>query len=749
MRNIFIILLLFALQVEAQDKRVTDWVDPFIGTDSFDNNSLPGNVYPGATYPFGMIQLSPDTQKDILVVCGGYYWKDKEIYGFSHSHISGTGIADLYDILVMPTCGKSAELLDKLKTPDKQIKSSFSHKNEYAEPGYYSVLLNDSKVKVELTTSEHVGLHRYVYPSKSKKFVVVDLNHGITKDRKWFPFKLLDGYSRVLNDSTIIGYRFATGWARLRKVYFALRTNQPISHCSFITWGNVLSTKNTVAETWNDRPLRALLEFNSDKKDTVEIKISLSTVSSENALNNIITETGRKDFDKVKEDTQLAWEKELSKIEIKGDLEQKKLFYTALYRTFLQPNNIADVNGEYTRGDFTIGKLKPGEPYFTQFSLWDTFRAAHPLYTILQSQRTAQIINSMLDFYDVKGILPVWHLWGVDNYCMIGNHAIPVIVDAYKKGIRGFDYSRAYEAIKGSANSSHVFTSYPMFLDQYGYYPHDGNIHESVSVTLESSFDDWCVAQMAKSLEKYDDFSYFYNRSKCYRNLFDIKSGFFRPKLKNGSFFAPFDPYSYYGDGQRKFYTEANAFQYQFSPVHEIDTLVEMMGGKRKAMLLLDNVFNDQKKDTIIEENASGFIGQYAHGNEPCHHYAYIYNYLGNHRKTEEQLQKIVKSMYRPTPQGLCGNDDCGQMSAWLVFTMMGFYPLNPASGVYEIGTPFLPYAKIKNDNGSYFEIIAHNLSDKNIHIKKIALNGEICKDYKLTHSDIIKGGKIEFFMGK
>lgn len=746
LRRCVLLLFLVGFKCMIFAQSVTDYVNVFIGTSSFNESSLPANTYPGATVPFGMVQLSPDTQKEVLTMCSGYYYNDINIYGFSHTHASGTGIADLLDISLLPISDNKDTILAKMANKDKLVYSRYRHETEKAFPGYYKVYLDDYNIDVELTATQHVGVHKYTYFGEKDRLLALNLDYGITKTRKWFPLKLIDGFIKILDEKTVWGYRIVTGWGRLRKIYFAIKFSEPLKKYMFLHDG-VEFKGNDLVETSLDKPIRALFQFASSTK-SLDVRVGLSTVSSSNALLNINEETSSLNFKEIQDAAKEQWENVLSKIEVKGTDKQKVLFYSALYRTMQQPNNIADVNGEYTRGDFTLGRMPNGGAYYSQFSLWDTYRAVHPLYTLIQPERVPDFINSMLDFYDTKGILPIWQIWGVENFCMIGNHALPIIADAYSKDIKGIDYKKAYLAMKQSALTSHPYTSYPYLLDKYGYYPHDANLWESVSSSLETSFDDWCVYLLSLKYGSQKEQKYFSQRAELYRNLYDKETGFFRPRLKNGKFVDDFSPFSYYGDGKRKYYTEGNAFHYQFNPIHSLDTLIMLMGGKKGLEKKLDAMFTLKTPSNVtLEENASGFIGQYVHGNEPCHHYAYLYNYTNSSFKTQKMVRRIIDDMYDITPNGLSGNDDCGQMSAWLVFSMMGFYPLNPAIGEYEIGTPSFPYVKINNPNGTNFIIKAHNVSDKNKFIKEILLNGKIYKGHSISHKTITSGGVIEFFM--
>lgn len=726
--------------VNAQtNQKVTAYVNPFIGTGPVNGSSLSGNNYPGATVPFGMVQLSPDT-KDApdWGAASGYDYNDKTIAGFSHTHLSGTGVAEMFDVLLMPTTGKVQTVAGEDSKPYSGYRSRFSHSEESAKPGYYKVKLSDYNVLAELTATTHAGFHRYTFSKDSAAHVVLDLNHSLNKG-SWGT-RIIQSQVRMINDHTIAGYRIITGWAKMRKVYFYAQFSKPVTRQIMVD-GNTTYENNQVINGGN---VRAVFDFDSKDGKPVLVKLGISPVSIENAQQNLETEIKGWDFDQVAADADQSWEKELSKIKVTGTPEKKEIFYTSLYHAFLQPHTMSDVNGDYIGSDFVTRNNKKGTFYST-FSLWDTYRAAHPLYTLVQEDRTADFVNSMLLQYDTYGYLPIWQFWGQENYCMIGNHAIPVIVDAIFKGIKGIDVTKAYEAVKASSERSHPNSPYHIW-EKYKYMPENLQT-QSVSITLEMAYDDWCVAQLAKKLGKTEDHKHFTERSEYYRNLYDSKSGFFRAKDDQGKWIEPFNPLQYGSNGGHPF-TEGNAWQYFWYVPQNVKGMIGLTGGDQKFIAKLDTFFTLKDLPGEVNGNASGFIGQYAHGNEPSHHVAYLYNYAGQPWKTQYYAAKVVNELYNNTFSGYAGNEDCGQMSSWYVLSAMGFYPVNPASGVYVIGSPALNSAAIQLADGKTFTIKADKPSAKNVYIQSAKLNGKPYSKTYITHSDISKGGTLEFVMG-
>lgn len=726
MKRLVNLLAAFILSVNCiSAQNLTRWVNPFIGTGAV-QSSLSGNNYPGATVPFGMVQLSPDTREaPDWAQASGYDYNDSIIYGFSHTRLSGTGASDFIDILLFPTIS------------DKR-KSTFTHQHEQARPGYYQVLLKDEKIQAELTASVHVGVHRYTCSDGDQLKLWLDLDHSANKG-SWNR-RIIQSQLRMVSPTVVEGYRIITGWAKLRKIYFHLEFSQPILSNQLYD-GNRMYENTPVI---NGTELRGLFCF--DKKWNKELicKVALSPVSIENARLNMATEVPGWDFEYIARAAETSWEKELRKIIIQGTDLQKKIFYTALYHTMVQPNTMSDVNGEYMASDYVTRSVAKEEVHYSTFSLWDTFRAAHPLYTLMHTHRIPDFVKSMMRQYDYYGYLPVWQLWGQDNYCMIGNHSIPVIVDAVLKGVAGVDEEKAYEAVFNSSIVSHPNSPFEVW-EKYGYMPE--NIQtQSVSITLEQAFDDWCVAQLAKRLGKEKDYNHFMKRSAFYRNLFNSKTGFFQPKNDKGEWIEPFDPYKYGANGGYPF-TEGNAWQYFWYVPQNIPDLISLTGGNKAFVAKLDTFFTVSYQSGALNDNASGFVGQYAHGNEPSHHVAYLYACAGEPWKTQKYVAYIMNELYNDSSSGYAGNDDCGEMSAWYVFGALGFYPVNPVSGEYVIGTPMLEEAVIQLPGRKTFTVKAPRKEDNEVYICSMKLNGEKYTKNYITHQDIMKGGILEFVM--
>lgn len=726
MKRLVNLLAAFILSVNCiSAQNLTRWVNPFIGTGAV-QSSLSGNNYPGATVPFGMVQLSPDTREaPDWAQASGYDYNDSIIYGFSHTRLSGTGASDFIDILLFPTIS------------DKR-KSTFTHQHEQARPGYYQVLLKDEKIQAELTASVHVGVHRYTCSDGDQLKLWLDLDHSANKG-SWNR-RIIQSQLRMVSPTVVEGYRIITGWAKLRKIYFHLEFSQPVLSNQLYD-GNRMYENTPVI---NGTELRGLFCF--DKKWNKELicKVALSLVSIENARLNMVTEVPGWDFEYIARAAETSWEKELKKMIIQGTDLQKKIFYTALYHTMVQPNTMSDVNGEYMASDYVTRSVAKGEVHYSTFSLWDTFRAAHPLYTLIHTHRIPDFVKSMMRQYDYYGYLPVWQLWGQDNYCMIGNHSIPVIVDAVLKGVAGVDEEKAYEAVFNSSIVSHPNSPFEVW-EKYGYMPE--NIQtQSVSITLEQAFDDWCVAQLAKRLGKEKDYNHFMKRSAFYRNLFNSKTGFFQPKNDKGEWIEPFDPYKYGANGGYPF-TEGNAWQYFWYVPQNIPDLISLTGGNKAFVAKLDTFFTVSYQSGALNDNASGFVGQYAHSNEPSHHVAYLYACAGEPWKTQKYVAYIMNELYNDSSSGYAGNDDCGEMSAWYVFGALGFYPVNPVSGEYVIGTPMLEEAVIQLPDRKTFTVKAPRKEDNEVYICSMKLNGEKYTKNYITHQDIMKGGILEFVM--
>ena len=601
-------------------------------------------------------------------------------------------------------------------------------------------MLKDEGINAELTTTQRNGIHRYQYPAGKDAEIILDMDHSA--DKGSWGRRIINSQIRILNDHAVEGYRIITGWAKLRKIYFYMEFSSPILTSTLRDGGRVHENTAVI----NGTNLHGCFRFGQLNGKPLTCKVALSSVSMENARQNMEQEAPHWDFDRYVAAADADWEKQLGKIEVKGTEVQKEIFYTALYHTMIQPNTMSDVNGEYMAADYTTRKVANNETHYTTFSLWDTFRASHPLYTLLEPERVTDFVKSMIRQYEYYGYLPIWQLWGQDNYCMIGNHSIPVITDAILKGIPGIDVEKAYEAVYNSSVTSHPNSPFEVW-EKYGFMPE--NIQtQSVSITLEQAFDDWCVAQLAAKLNKDADYQRFHKRSEYYRNLFHPKTKFFQSKNDKGEWIEPFDPYQYGGNGGHPF-TEGNAWQYFWYVPHNIQALMELTGGTKAFEQKLDTFFTSTYKSEQMNHNASGFVGQYAHGNEPSHHVAYLYNFAGQPWKTQKYVSHILNTLYNNTSSGYAGNDDCGQMSAWYVFSAMGFYPVNPADGRYIIGSPLLDECTLKLAGNKEFRIRTIRKSPEDIYIQSVTLNGKKHKDFFITHQDIMNGGTMVFKMGK
>lgn len=707
MKTLSLILLLGINTVLlSQTKDYSALVNPFIGTGGH------GHTYPGASEPFGFMQLSPDSRIDGWDGCGGYHYSDSVIYGFSHTHLSGTGVSDLGDVLIMPFNG-----VNQWKNGSDGrdgYGSGFSHKNETANAGYYSVLLNDSDIKVELTSSAHGGFHKYHYANKNERKLIIDLDH-----RDY----LIDAQIQMLNDSTLIGKRISKGWAQEQHIYFVIQLSEKIED------------RYTIKNESNFFS-KLILKFNNESNELL-IKVGISAVDIEGAIKNLETEIPHWNFEKTKAANKQKWNSELGKINVEtGDSEKEIIFYTALYHSYLAPNIFSDVDGRYRGTDLKIHHSDSKQ--YTIFSLWDTFRAAHPLYTITQKDRTLDFINTFLNHYKKGGILPIWELNANYTKCMIGYHAIPVITDAYVKGIKDFDTDLALEAMLHSAELKHL----GLEAYQKNGFIGSQDESESVSKTLEYAYDDWCIAVFADSLGKDSIADMYYSRALFYKNVYNPDSKFMEPKF-NGGFKASFRPDEVTFD-----YTEANSWQYSLFAPHDVNGLIDLIGGKDELETWLDNLFTTSSETVGRHQvDITGLIGQYAHGNEPSHHMAYLYNFTNNAHKTQKYLHQILTELYTNTPDGLSGNEDCGQMSAWYVLSSIGIYSLTPGSDKYMLGTPLFNHSHINLENGKTFNIIANNLNDDNIYVKSVLLNDKPLNRYYITHSELMNGGTLVFDM--
>ena len=753
--NLLLILALFSALQTGIVKSPAKYVNPFIGTEKM------GHTYPGATVPFGMVQLSPDTDtlsysengvynKDVYKYCAGYQYTDSTIVGFSHTHFSGTGHSDLGDILIIPTTGA---LRLNPGTADRHLegfRSLFRHETECAEPGYYSVLLDDYGIKAQLTATTRVGIHKYTFPQSDNAHIILDLVHGIYN----YPGKNIWTFVRVENGTTITGYRQTNGWGRTRTQYFAIKFSKPFKSYGYKSFSNNQIYKGFWRKFNQESnfpemaapQLRAYFDFDTNEGEEIMIRVALSPVSTDNALLNLEHEAPHKDFNLYRTLAFERWDNELRKIEIEALKDDDLInFYTSLYHSFIGTTEYMDINGEYRGIDQNVHKAD-GFTNYTTLSLWDTYRALHPLFNIIQQKRNSDIMNSMLAHYDqsVHKMLPVWSHHANENWCMIGYHSVSLLADAMVKNIKGFDYEKALSAAVSTAGNK-----YYDGLEDYikrGFVPEDisGN---SVSKTLEYAYDDWAIAMMAEKTGNSQVFNEFILRSINYKNLFDKESGFMRPKLSDGNFKKEFDPLDTHGQG----FIEGNAWNYSLYVPHDPNGLIELMGGKKRFTEYLDNLFTMHLPDKYFENtediSREGIMGTYVHGNEPSHHVVYLYNLTDESWKGQKHIRNILETKYKPRPDGLSGNDDCGQMSAWYIFSSLGFYPVAPGSVIYYLGSPLVKSATINLENGSKFTIEARNQSVNNVYVKRVLLNGKLLQFPYITHYDIMSGGNLVFEM--
>jgi len=764
MKNPISVLLIFAaacFQISAQiqtQKAVENYiqyVNPFIGTKNM------GHTFPGAAAPFGMVQVSPETDiqpmhskdgsynKDTYKYCSGYQYTDSTIYGFSHTHFSGTGHSDLGDILIMPTSGELNLEPGKTNETSSGFNSDFNHESEFAEPGYYSVLLEDYQISAELTASERAAIHRYTSLEGGDINIILDMMYNIYG----YEGKNIWTFIRIENDSTITGWRQTSGWARTRFVYFAIQFSKPFQNYGYKRYDEVKYSGfyRRFNETQNfpemaGKEIRAYFSFHTEPGEEILVKAALSPVSTAGAMKNLNAEIPHWDFDKIKNETQENWNNELSKIQVETLTDDDRLiFYSALYHTMLSPILYEDVDGSYRGLDQNI-HISENFTNYTIFSLWDTFRALHPLYNIMQQQRNEDMIKSMLAHYEqsVHKMLPVWSHYANENWCMIGYHSVPVIVDAIIKNAIDIDPDLVLEACINSSKLS--------YFDELGFYVKNGFVPEdktssSVSKTLEFAYDDWTISKLAEHLGKNDISRVYSKRADNYKNVFDKQMRFARPKLSDGNWKTEFDPLDTHGQG----FIEGNAWTYSFFVPHDITGLIEIFGGEEKFTERLDSLFTMELDDKYFAETEDitrdGIIGNYVHGNEPGHHIPYLYNWTDQPWKTQEKVRMIIEEMYGSREDGLCGNDDAGQMSAWYIFSSLGFYPVCPGDDKYWFGSPSIVGGKINLENGKRFSISTVNQSRDNIYVEKIILNGDELDRKYITHSEIMNGGELIFYL--
>ncbi|WP_316788349.1 GH92 family glycosyl hydrolase [Pedobacter frigoris] len=713
-------------QQQIKKVSLTQYVDPLIGS------GFHGHVFVGANVPFGAVQLGPVNISEGWDWCSGYHISDTTIIGFSHTHLSGTGIGDLGDIMFMPTTGPLKLGKGSAKDPESGFLSTFSRKNEIVKPGYYKVDLNRYGIKAELTTSKRVGMHRYTFPSTDAAHIIIDLKQGIGWDGP------METYIEKVDDHTIAGYRFSKGWAADQRIYFTAVFSKAIKN--FSVYDSITPKSGTALKARN---VKGAITFATAKNETVLVKVGISPVSIANAAQNIKAEIPDWNFDQLVKNADQQWNKELQKISIKTDsLSQLKKFYTAMYHTMIAPSIFDDVNGEYWGTDKKVHQ-KEGFNNVTTFSLWDTYRANNPLSTIIHPEHVNDMVSSMLAIYKQQGSLPVWHLMANETNCMVGYSAVPVIADAILKGYNGFDANLAYEAMKTTAMQDIRGTN---FVKKLGYIPADSTA-ESVSMGLEYAIADWSLAQVAKKMGKTADYEYFGKRGQYYKNYYNSKSGFMQGRLSETQWRTPYTPFiSIHEHGD---FTEGNGWQYTFLVPQDVNGLVNLLGGESKFDVKLDSLFIAKgDMGAKASNDISGLIGQYAHGNEPSHHVTYLYNYIGKPWKTAEKVRYILNDFYTDKPDGIIGNEDVGQMSAWYVFSALGFYQVSPAGGVYVLGSPTINSAEIKVAGGKTFKVTVKNNSPENKYIQQVTLNGINHTKSYIKHQDIIKGGTMTITMG-
>ncbi len=746
------ILLLFSQNYINAQSKLIDYVNPMVGTKSM------GHTFPGACAPFGLVQLSPDTdmkphningvyQSDAYAYCAGYQYDDKTIVGFSHTHLNGTGHSDLGDILIMPTTGKVQLDMGTAKNPESGYRSRFSHDKEVARPGYYSVMLDDYSIKAELTATERVGVHKYTFP-KGEGHIIMDLAYGIYN----YNGKVLMANLRIEDPYTLTGYRITRGWSRMNYTHFAVKFSKPIKNygcrneetVKYNGFWRKFNMNDNFPEMFGTQ-LTAFFDFDFEAGEALEIQVALSPVDCLGATANLNAETNGKSFEQIIKETQEKWEKELSVIQLDADQDKKCVFYTALYRTMINPSVYQDVDGRYRGIDHNIHQAEKGSTNYTVFSVWDTFRAEHPLMNLINRKRSEQIVGSMLNHYkqSVHHALPVWSHMGNENWCMIGYHSVSVVSDAIAKGI-SIDKKLAMEACVSSSNIKY-YDKTGDYL-QWGYVPLEKSPN-SASITLEYSYDDWTIYELAKRMGKTDFTSQYEKRALNYQNVFDSKLGFARPKDEKGNFKEQFDLLDTHNQG----FIEGNSWNYSFFVPHDVNGLIKEMGGDKRFVARLDSLFTMHLPAKYFENtediNEEGLMGNYVHGNEPSHHVPYLYRWTSSPWKTEFRVHAIMDRMYKNKPDGLCGNDDCGQMSAWYVFSSMGFYPVCPGSDQYILGSPDALKTTINLENGKIFQINAPQLTKKNIYIKSVKLNGKPYNKAYISHDDIMNGGELTFEM--
>jgi len=714
------------------------FVDVFIGTGGH------GHTYPGATVPFGMVQLSPDTFNGGWDHCSGYHHNDTSIMGFSHTHLSGTGAADLLDVLLMPGTGPIRLSPGSLEKPEGSYRSTFSHSEEEAEPGYYSVLLKDYGVKAELTATARVGVHRYTFPADPHNHFLIDLAHGIIDPPNRMFTNIISAEMSVVGNDTVTGGRRVQEWAPGRYIFFAMKFSEPFASAEFYSDDKPLGAEVKEAK---GKSLKCAVNFPTTKSETILVKVGLSAVSVEGAMKNMAAEVSEWDFDGVRKAANAAWERELGKIEIETSrADHKKIFYTAMYHSFVAPTLFSDVDGQYRGSDLKVRKLSEGAKNYSTYSLWDTYRALHPMYTLVQSERLPDLLNAMILMAEQSPAgVPVWPLQAVETGCMIGYHSAPVLAEAQTKGIRGVNYAKAYPLWRKRAMDDDYRGS--GYYRKMGYIPCDLE-EEAVSKTLEYAYDDWAVAHLARAAGRQDDYKLLLQRSRNYKHTFDGSITFMRGRLADGKWADPFDPRGMGHSKKWRDFTESNSWQATFLNQHDLYEYMKLFDGEEGFVTKLDNLFSQSSElPPDAPPDIAGMVGQYAHGNEPSHHVAYLYAYAGEHFKTQSRVRMLLETMYHNDPDGVAGNEDCGQMSAWYVLSALGFYAVDPVSGNYVFGGPLFERATIHLANGKKLEIESPGNGPGKTYMQSVTWNGQPYTKSWFSHAQIAEGGKFVITM--
>lgn len=718
----------------ADGEDLTRYVKVAIGTGGH------GHTFPGATVPFGMMQLSPDTYNDGWDWCSGYHYSDNSIMGFSHTHLSGTGVGDMLDVLLMPGTGKAKVTPGTREKPEEGYRSRFDHSDEVAEPGYYSVLLKDFDIRAELSATERAGIHKYTFPLSDSSHFILDLVHAFGNS----PDSVLSAELRARNNDTILGGRTVDRWARGRQIYFAMKFSKPFREFEIFNEDKGLGPNVHEAK---GKHLKCVVKYQTSPGEVIYVKTGISGVSSEGALRNLETEIPGWDFAKVRETAKQSWQRELSRIRIEtSNQKHKEIFYTALYHLMVAPTLFDDVDGQYRGMDAKIHRLPPGAHNYSTFSLWDTYRATHPLYTLFQSHRVPDFVNCLIRMAEESSDgMPVWPLQGKETGCMTGYHSAAVIAEACVKKFPGLNLAKAYPLMKKRAMEDDYRGL--GFYRKLGYLPADKE-EESVSKTLEYVYDDWAVAHVAEAVGATQDAKVLRERSRNYRNVFDPKSRFMRSRLENGDWAEPFDPRGMGHFKKWRDYTESNSWETTFGVQHDVKGYIQLFGGRQAFLDKLDELFNQSSElPPDAPPDIAGLVGQYAHGNEPCHHIAYLYAYAGAAYKTQERVRQLLETMYDNQPDGLAGNEDCGQMSAWYVMSALGFYAVDPVSGNYVFGTPLFDKATVQLGNVKNLVIEAKRTSPEDKYIQSALLHGKPYTKAWFSHSKIANGATIVFTM--